>query len=81
MSSNVFPFARCDSQELAANNIIYIYVSKNPMPRDEITSIRFFFFLLRERRDSHSHVIDSPLVPKNTHVYTFVRYSFDELLP
>lgn len=42
MSSNVFPFARCDSQELAANNIIYIYVSKNPMPRDEITSIRFF---------------------------------------
>lgn len=42
VSSNVFPFAHCDSQELAANNIIYIYVSKNPMPRDEITSIRFF---------------------------------------
>lgn len=28
MSSNVFPFARCDSQELAANNIIYIYMSR-----------------------------------------------------
>ena len=28
VSSNVFPFARCDSQELAANNIIYIYMSR-----------------------------------------------------
>lgn len=46
----------------------------------------FFFFLLRERRDSHSHVIGlrrtrSHHVPKNTHTYTFSSENFHDSCP
>ena len=78
-SSNVFPFASLIAIPKAANNIIYIYIyiSKNSMPRDEITSIRFFFLPPTWAAWLTLPRYRLAIVPKNTHVYIFVRYNFD----